>query len=157
MRRFSAAMLFWITLALPAFAVTPDEVLDDPVLEQRAREISAHLRCLVCQNQSIDDSDAELAKDLRILVRERLVAGDTDDAVREFVVDRYGEFVLLRPSFSLQNLALWATPLLVLLLGGIAAIFYVRGNRTATANTILSAEEEERVANLLGEGDTKSD
>lgn len=157
MRRFSAAMLFMVTMALPAFAVTPDEVLDDPALEQRAREISAHLRCLVCQNQSIDDSDAELAKDLRVLVRERLVAGDTDDAVREFVVERYGEFVLLRPSFSLQNLALWATPLLVLLLGGIGAIFYVRGNRTATANTILSAEEEERVANLLGEGDTKSD
>lgn len=104
-----------------AYAVTPQEILQDPALEKRAREISAELRCLVCQNQSIDDSDAPLAHDLRVLVRERLTAGDTNDEVREFVVARYGEFVLLRPPFSLHTLLLWLMPLLALA----AAVFIV--------------------------------
>ncbi len=103
--------------AVTVRAVQPDEVLKDPVLEQRAREISAGLRCLVCQNQSIDDSDAPLAKDLRLLVRERLQAGDTDREVRNFVVQRYGEFVLLRPVFAVHTLLLWLTPVVVLGLG----------------------------------------
>lgn len=98
-----------------ALAVQPDEVLPNPALEQRARAISAELRCLVCQNQSIDDSDAPLARDLRILVRERLTAGDSDASVREFVVARYGEFVLLRPPLNLRTLLLWGTPFLLLL------------------------------------------
>ncbi|WP_072392042.1 cytochrome c-type biogenesis protein [Hyphomicrobium sp. CS1GBMeth3] len=116
----SAAALLTALVALTAIdarwaqAVTPQEVLEDAALEKRARELSAELRCLVCQNQSIDDSDAPLAHDLRVLVRERLTAGDTNDEVREFVVARYGEFVLLRPPFSLQTLLLWLMPLLAL-------------------------------------------
>lgn len=97
-----------------ARALQPDEILSDAALEKRARGLSAELRCLVCQNQSIDDSDAPLARDLRILVRERLLAGDTDDEVRDFVVARYGEFVLLKPPFSLETLLLWFMPLLAL-------------------------------------------
>ena len=115
----------WIALgltALPAAAVQPDEILDDPALEARARAISHGLRCLVCQNQSIDDFDAPLAKDLRVLVRERLKEGDTDQEIEEFVVARYGEFVLLRPRLSPQTLILWfATP--AVLLGRAAARF----------------------------------
>jgi cytochrome c-type biogenesis protein CcmH len=117
MRALAVAILA-LGLTVPALAVQPDEVLRDQGLERRARDISAGLRCLVCQNQSIDDSDASLAKDLRILVRERLTAGDSDDQVRTFLVDRYGEFVLLKPSFSGHNLLLWLGPFAVLLLGG---------------------------------------
>ena len=93
-----------------AYAVTPDEVLDDPILEERARELSAKLRCLVCQNQSIDDSDAPLAKDLRVLVRQKLVEGNSDLEVLEFVVSKYGEFVLLQPRFAVHTLMLWILP-----------------------------------------------
>ncbi|MCW9033524.1 MAG: cytochrome c-type biogenesis protein CcmH [Alphaproteobacteria bacterium] len=100
----------------PAFAVNPDEVLSDPVLEVRARSISQNLRCLVCQNQSIDDSDADLAKDLRVLVRERLVVGDSDDEVINFVVDRYGDFVLLKPPFKGVTYALWFGPIFIFLI-----------------------------------------
>ncbi|MBT7941838.1 MAG: cytochrome c-type biogenesis protein CcmH, partial [Alphaproteobacteria bacterium] len=105
-----AVLLLASATGFPAHAVNPDEILSDPVLETRAREISKGLRCLVCQNQSIDDSDAGLAQDLRILVRERLVAGDSDDAVIDFVVARYGDFVLLKPPFMLSTLALWLGP-----------------------------------------------
>src|SRR5918998_3740462 len=105
--RFVLALFTALLLGAPAYAVQPDEVLKDPTLEKRAREISAGLRCLVCQNQSIDDSDAQLAKDLRLLVRERLVAGDSDQAVRDYLVQRYGEFVLLKPTFKAHNLLLW--------------------------------------------------
>src|SRR3954451_12677102 len=105
--RFVLALLAALVFSASAFAVQPDEVLKDPALEKRAREISSGLRCLVCQNQSIDDSDAQLAKDLRLLVRERLVAGDTDGQVRDFLVQRYGEFVLLRPTFRGRTLVLW--------------------------------------------------
>jgi len=108
------ALVFAAAPSGPARAVTPQEVLADKALEKRARELSAELRCLVCQNQSIDDSDAPLAHDLRVLVRERLTAGDTDDQVRDFVVARYGEFVLLKPPFNTETLLLWFMPLLAL-------------------------------------------
>ncbi|MGU3464564.1 cytochrome c-type biogenesis protein [Methylobacterium sp. C33D] len=133
--------------ALPAHAVQPDEVLKDPVLEHRAREISAELRCLVCQNQSIDDSDAPLAKDLRLIVRERLEKGDSDTAVLDYVVARYGEFVLLRPVFALHTLLLWLTPVLAVLLGGLG-IWRLARRPPATARN-LSAAEEAEVAALL--------
>ena len=129
MRALATALVAWLLLAIPALAVQPDEVLNDPALEGRARGISAELRCLVCQNQSIDDSDAPLAKDLRVLVRERLKAGDTDDEVRSFVVQRYGEFVLLRPVVGGHTLLLWLTPVLVLGLGGLAVVRTLRRSR----------------------------
>ena len=140
-----AALLF----PLAAGAVQPDEVLSDPVLEQRARSISGNLRCLVCQNQSIDDSDAELARDLRLLVRERLQEGDTDTEVYDFVVARYGEFVLLQPVFAGHTIVLWvATPLL--LAGGLAAlgIWFVRRRKTPTGKSNLSSDEAEALDRL---------
>ena len=142
------ALVFLI--GLPAFAVEPDEVLDDPVLEARARELSAELRCLVCRNESIDDSNADLARDLRLLVRERLVAGDTDDQVIAFLVDRYGEYVLLRPTITGSGLVLWlAGPMMLLLALGIG-IGYIRARRDAPETAeALSADEEARLAALL--------
>ena len=137
-----------LAFSSPAWAVEPDEVLDDPVLEARARDISAELRCLVCQNQSIDDSNAGLAKDLRVLVRERLVAGDSDDDVRSYLVARYGEFVLLKPTMSLANLLLWLTAPLALLIGAAAAIWRVRKG-TTHVETDLSEEEESALAKIL--------
>jgi cytochrome c-type biogenesis protein CcmH len=137
--------MFLLTLG-SAFAVQPDEVLKDPVLERRAREISSGLRCLVCQNQSIDDSDADLARDLRVLVRERLSAGESDQQVRDFVVQRYGEFVLLRPTFRGRTLVLWLTPVVVLVLGGVGAYAAIR-RRTAAAG--LNVEEASAVEALL--------
>ncbi|WP_156453375.1 cytochrome c-type biogenesis protein [Polycladidibacter hongkongensis] len=116
------ALAFFLALGIglggPAWAVEPDEVLADPALEARARELSKEIRCVVCQNQSIDDSNAGLAKDLRLLVRERLQAGDSDEEVIDFLVDRYGQFVLLKPRFSSQTLLLWIGGPLVLLIGG---------------------------------------
>ena len=137
-----------LAFSSPAWAVEPDEVLADPVLEARARDLSAELRCLVCQNQSIDDSSAGLAKDLRVLVRERLVAGDSDDDVRSYLVARYGEFVLLKPTMSLANLLLWLTAPLALLIGAAAAIWRVRKN-TGHAEPDLSEEEERDLAKIL--------
>ena len=148
MRRLLLAAGFLLT-ALPAFAVNPDEVLADPALEARARALSAQLRCMVCQNQSIDDSNAELARDLRLLVRERLKNGDSDEAVIDYVVSRYGEFVLLKPRFSLRNALLWATPVLLLALGGIALV--VSSRRKRAADRPLSAEEERALDEILGE------
>ena len=142
MRRAALALLALLSLTAPAAAVQPDEVLKDPALEQRARGLSAGLRCLVCQNQSIDDSDAQLAKDLRLLVRERLVAGDSNDQVETFLVQRYGEFVLLKPTFGTHTLLLWLTPALVLVLGGIGAYAALR-RRPQPANAL---DEEERTA-----------
>ena len=139
----------------PALAVNPDEILDDPALEERARDISAGLRCMVCQNQSIDDSDAELARDLRVLVRDRLVAGDSNDEVIDYVVDRYGEFVLLRPQLSARNALLWATPVLVLVLGGTAAYAFGRRQSRSRLGEELTAEEQARVAKMLDEGEDR--
>jgi cytochrome c-type biogenesis protein CcmH len=132
-----------------AQAVQPDEVLQDPALEARARAISAGLRCLVCQNQSIDDSDAPLAKDLRILVRERLKAGDSDEQIEDFVVARYGEFVLLRPRFTAHTLLLWAaTPVLLLAAILIVVVAYRRRSAAATP-AALSEAEEKKLKSLL--------
>ncbi len=117
-------------LSGPSYAVNPDEILSDPVLETRARAISSELRCLVCQNQSIDDSDAELARDLRLLVRERLLAGDSDFEVVAFLVDRYGEFVLLKPYFGWHTLALWGTAPLVMLIAIIALVMHLRRRKS---------------------------
>ncbi len=145
--RFILTFLAALVFSASAFAVQPDEVLKDPALEKRARAISADLRCLVCQNQSIDDSDAQLAKDLRVLVRERIVAGDTDQQVRDFLVQRYGEFVLLKPTFSTHNMLLWLTPVLVLVLGGIGAYAALRQRpRSAEA---LDEKEQKALEALL--------
>ncbi len=153
--KFAAAFVVFAVACIPAYAVLPSEVLDDPALEERARSISAELRCLVCQNQSIDDSDAELAKDLRVLVRERLVAGDTDEQVFAFVVSRYGEFVLLKPSFSLQNALLWAAPFALLLIGGTVLVVSIR-NRQQTKSAGLSEHEQAELDKILQGGDRKN-
>lgn len=134
------ALLILVLLAAPALAVSPDEVLADPVLEHRARDISVGLRCLVCQNQSIDDSDADLAKDLRVLVRERLVAGDSDEQVRQYLVDRYGEFVLLNPRMSSHTILLWIAAPTLLILG--LGTLIVLGRRRRIVVDGLSKEEQ---------------
>ncbi len=138
----------------PALAVNPDEMLPDPALEGRARELSRELRCMVCQNQSIDDSDAPLAHDLRVLVRERLKAGDSNRQVIDYLVARYGEFVLLRPRFEWHTLVLWLAPPGVLVAGGIALIMMARrrrsGARPAAAEPVkLSPEQEARLAQIV--------
>jgi cytochrome c-type biogenesis protein CcmH len=145
--RFVLALIAALVFGGAAFALQPDEVLKDPALESRAREISAELRCLVCQNQSIDDSDAQLARDLRLLVRERLVAGDTDDEVRDYLVQRYGEFVLLKPTFRAHNLLLWLTPVLVLALGALGA--YAASRRRPQPPAALDDEERKALDALL--------
>ncbi|MEM7643379.1 MAG: cytochrome c-type biogenesis protein [Pseudomonadota bacterium] len=153
MRRAALIGACLLLFATPGLAVQPDEILDDPVLEQRARDLSGGIRCLVCRNESIDESNADLARDLRLLVRERLVAGDSDDEVIAYLVDRYGEFVLLNPPASGSTLILWAAPLALLLLGGAVAVTHVSRQRKAAAPAGLSAEEEARVKALLdGEG-----
>lgn len=136
-------LILCFVLVTPAMAVSPDEMLDDPVLEQRARDISAGLRCLVCQNQSIDDSDADLAKDLRVLVRERLVAGDSNEAAMQYIVDRYGEYVLLNPRIGGHTMLLWiAAP--VLLIAGVLMVWLANRRRAAPATGELT--EQERAA-----------
>jgi len=149
-----ALAAFAALVATPALAVEPDEILSDPILEARARHISEGLRCLVCQNQSIDDSNAPLARDLRLLVRERLKAGDSDSQVVRFIEDRYGEFVLLRPPFNWRTLLLWLAPLLVLL-GAIAVAVraLTRSSSRAASQPALSAAEEERLCALLADAD----
>jgi cytochrome c-type biogenesis protein CcmH len=134
-------------IALSTFALEPDEILADPALEARARALSRTLRCMVCQNQSIDDSNAPLARDLRILVRERLRAGDSDDQVREFLVARYGEFVLLEPRVAPRTLLLWAVPVLALALGAGAILLALRRRRPPAAAP-LSEEEKRRLAEI---------
>jgi cytochrome c-type biogenesis protein CcmH len=139
-------------LATPAAAVQPDEILEDPILEERARELSKGLRCVVCRNQSIDDSDAELAKDLRVVVRERLVAGDSNSEVLDFVVDRYGEYVLLKPPFTAGNALLYLGGPLLLILGGLAFWRMTRQRDlvvTDSAPSPLTEEEQRRLARLL--------
>ncbi len=139
-----------LAFATPVFAaLDPAEVLDDPVLEQRARGLSTQLRCMVCQNQSIDDSNAELARDLRILVRERLVEGDTDEEVIQFVVSRYGEYVLLQPLFNARNAILWGAPILLLLAGGGFIYASTRKRRAVATAPALSDEESRRLREIL--------
>lgn len=135
----------------PALAVEPDEILADPALEARARELSKDLRCLVCRNESIDESNAELARDLRVLLRERLVAGDSDREAMDFIVARYGEYVLLRPTANGANWLLWAAGPLMLLAALVIALFYIRGRSRApkTAEAGLSAEEQDRLRKIL--------
>ena len=145
--RFILALTAALLFSASAFAVQPGEVLKDPALEKRAREISAGLRCLVCQNQSIDDSDAQLAKDLRLLVRERLVAGDSDEQVRTYLVQRYGEFVLLKPTFKAQTLLLWLTPVLVLVLGALG--IYAALRRRPPPSSALDDEEQKALDAVL--------
>ncbi len=141
-------------MQLPALAVAPDEILSDPALEARARVLSAQLRCLVCQNQSIDDSDAPLARDLRVLVRKRLQAKDSDEAVMDYIVARYGDFVLLKPPMKSSTLLLWLTPLLVLMGAIWLAIKAglgqaVRAQGAETQNSGLSTAEEKRLTEIL--------
>lgn len=144
------ALVLLLALAAPAFAVQPDEMLPDPALEARARAITAELRCVVCQAESIDDSNADIARDLRLLVRERLVAGDSDEAVQEFVVARYGEFVLFRPPFTARNAALWLAGPMLLVVGGGLAFAFIRRRAAAPepARPPLSAAEEARLRAL---------
>jgi cytochrome c-type biogenesis protein CcmH len=147
-----ALALLLLILAAPAFAAvgTPEERLRDPALEARAQALGRELRCLVCQNQSIEDSNADLARDLRLLVRERIAAGASDDQVMQFVHSRYGDFVLLRPPVSAATLLLWATPVLALA-GGIALILLMRRRRVAPIEAVaLSEAEQARLAALEG-------
>jgi cytochrome c-type biogenesis protein CcmH len=141
---------------VPAFAVTPEEILPDPELEARARALSHELRCMVCQNQSIDDSDAPLAHDLRVLVRDRLKAGDTDAQVIDFLVARYGEFVLLRPRFEWHTAPLWLAPIGLLVVGGITVLVAVRRRRASSAKpeapAPLSNSEQARLSELTKSG-----
>ncbi len=136
--------------AVPALAIVAGEELDNPVLEARARALGKELRCLVCQNQSIDDSNADLARDLRRIVRERLLAGDSDGEIKSYLVSRYGDFVLLKPPFKAKTYALWLGPALILLLGGAGVAVYVRrqGRRPETAAP-LTDEERRRLERLL--------
>ena len=150
--RFLVVALALLNVA-PAFAVQPDEILSDPKMEQRARHLSRELRCMVCQNQSIDDSEAPLARDLRLLVRERIKAGDSDQEVVDFIVARYGEFVLLKPRFEPHTLLLWfATPAVFLLALLLIALAYRRRKTAQEQPAPLSVNEQQRLKNLLDEG-----
>ncbi|GAB4068645.1 cytochrome c-type biogenesis protein CcmH [Ancylobacter sonchi] len=154
MRSLFVGLALLVAGLTPLHAVQPDEVLSDPAQEARARTLSKELRCMVCQNQSIDDSDAPLAKDLRLLVRERIRAGDGDQAVLDFLVARYGEFVLLRPSWHGANVVLWTAPFLILIGGGLAIWLRVR-RRDAAPSTVpaLSAEERRKFDELMSKSD----
>ncbi|HAE01779.1 MAG TPA: cytochrome C biogenesis protein CcmH [Rhodospirillaceae bacterium] len=165
MRNFCLIVSILVALAIPAsvitatpgFAVLPDEKLSDPNLENRAREISKDIRCLVCQNQSIDDSNADLARDLRIIVRERLTAGDSNQQVKDYLVARYGDYVLLTPPLNLETVFLWAGPFLLVAIGMVIIFLWYR-NRTPetdatpiTNTTGLSPAERQRLAELMAE------
>ncbi|HEY5070514.1 MAG TPA: cytochrome c-type biogenesis protein [Caulobacteraceae bacterium] len=157
MRGFTFAVaLAVVLLAGQARAVAPDEQLADPRLEARARAIGGELRCVVCQNQTIDDSDAELARDLRIILRERLTAGDSDKQAIDFIVERYGTFVLLKPPFESQTLLLWLGPLLVLAAGGAAAALYMRRRLLAArAEPALTQAERLELDRILTADDPR--
>lgn len=150
--RIVVAMLALLQAA-PAFAVQPDEILPDAKMEERARNLSRELRCMVCQNQSIDDSDAPLARDLRLLVRERLKAGDSDKQVMDFLTARYGDFVLLNPPMNPKTFLLWVLPAGLLVIGGLVLIVAMRRRSGATESGLpvspLTAEEERKIAALL--------
>ncbi len=151
--RFLHPAILALSLLAPSvsWAVQPNEMLPDPVLEARARALSRELRCMVCQNELIDDSEAPLAHDLRVLVRERLKAGDADQQVMDFLVARYGEFVLLKPPLSWHTVALWGLPPAALLIGGLIIVVDLRRRRkiTPVAEDHLSSSEEARIAELL--------
>jgi len=154
-RRFGIAFCLALLLGSVAGAVGVDsDTLKDPVLEARARAIMGTLRCLVCQNQSIEESNADLARDLRRIVRQRVAAGDSDDATRAYIVARYGDWVLLRPPFKTGTLLLWLGPLMVLLLGGLALRTYFRhqGETPSDSEAPLSAAEKKKLKALLGDG-----
>jgi cytochrome c-type biogenesis protein CcmH len=141
-------VLAFVLLATPALAVLPNEQLSDPKLEARARAISTQLRCVVCQNQTIDDSDADLAHDLRVLLRRRLKAGDTDQQAIAFIANRYGDYVLLKPPFDAETLLLWLGPLLALAAGGVGVGFYLK-RRCDSPPTTFTPEEQARLQKLL--------
>lgn len=153
MRRLSLAVTAMLLLSAPAFAVDPSEMMKDPKLESRAQHLGKELRCLVCQSESIEDSNADLAKDLRVIVRERIGQGETDDQVRKFVVDRYGDYVLLKPPFKATTLVLWVGPFVLFLVGLVAVFgFYRRRGTSAPAQSVpLTAEEKRRLDALLKE------
>jgi cytochrome c-type biogenesis protein CcmH len=154
MTRRLAPLVLALVLGLAASlagAVEPDEMLDDPALEARARAISKEIRCLVCQNQSIDDSDADLARDLRLIVRERLVAGDSDADVKQFLVERYGDFVLLEPPVKPETYFLWFGPAAILLAAAVGVVLFFRRRRALAAPAPLTPEEQRRLTALLGE------
>lgn len=156
MKNLALAILLALSIASTAFAISPDEILKDPALEARARAIGQSLRCLVCQNQSIDDSDAGLARDLRTLVRERLTAGDSDQAVIAYVVSRYGDFVLLRPPVKPETWALWFGPLLLLV--GVGSLIAVRARRKRVVDTTpLSSDEQAELARLVEIGQIQNE
>ncbi|MEO0908840.1 MAG: cytochrome c-type biogenesis protein [Pseudomonadota bacterium] len=148
--KFLTVVVFFFSMLVQSFAVNPDEVLKDSALEARARALSAEIRCLVCQNQSIDDSDAQLARDLRVLVREKLVEGLSDEEILDFLVARYGEFVLLKPPFAAHTLVLWILPLIALLSGlwGARTLFNRAGKATAQTKE-LSDEEKKALLKIL--------
>ena len=150
-RILAGLLMLMLLLSAPlAHAVQPDEIMSDPAKELRARNLSRELRCMVCQNQSIDDSEAPLARDLRLLVRERLAKGDSDKQVLDFLVARYGEFVLLKPRFETQTLLLWGLPPAALIIGALVLLLAVRRRKTAPATvTPLSNAEQRRVAALV--------
>ena len=152
---FGAVLVSVCLLVGNAFALQPNEVLKDPALEARARALSKDIRCLVCQNQSIDDSNADLARDLRVLVRERLQKGDSDPEILDFLVKRYGDFVLLKPPVKVSTYLLWYGPIGILILGVIGLIVFFRNRRVVPARTTagLSADEEKRIAALLDDGE----
>ena len=151
----AAILTLLVILAGPGLAVQPDEVLPDPAQESRARALSAEIRCLVCQNQSIDDSDASLARDLRLLVRDQIKAGKTDREIRDFLVERYGDFVLLKPPVKASTWLLWFGPLIVFVIGlaGLIAFFRSRSGGAAAPPARLSADEQARVERLLDDVD----
>ncbi len=152
MRRLAALAILIFGLVAPALAVTPDEMLKDPALEARARVLSEELRCLVCQNQSIDDSDAALAHDIRVLLRDRLKAGDTDQQAIDYLVARYGEFILLKPRFNGHTWALWLMPPGALVIGGlVAAAFYWKRRKRPAEPPPLDAAEAADLARLMSE------
>ena len=146
-------LLLMLTPVATPLAVEPEEMLSDPGLEARARALSKNIRCLVCQNQSIDDSNASLARDLRVIVRERLVAGETDEAILDYLVSRYGEFVLLKPRVTAATYALWYGPWVVLAFGALGAALFLSRRRNVERAAPLDDAEAARVADLLREAD----
>lgn len=148
MRSLLRLLLTVFFLTTEVLALEPGEILKDPALEARARSISKNLRCLVCQNQSIDDSDAALAKDLRIMVRNQIVSGKSNEQIISDIVARYGDFVLLKPPINPKTLILWFSPVLILLAGGMSIYIYFRKRKSAAAETLLSDAEKEKLAEI---------